>query len=84
MKKYIDIVELMVQDNNYKEIFQTHCQKTYGFIPIYKDIDETGFGIHKTYTVSVCSPDGKVFATASGGTKQGAQKEACRIAIDNI
>lgn len=84
IEKHIDIVELISQDNNFKEIFQTHCQKTYGYIPIYKDVDTTGSGIHKIYTVSVCSPEGKVFAVGSGGTKQAAQKEACRIALSKV
>jgi ribonuclease-3 len=84
IEKYIDIVELISEDNNYKEIFQTHCQKTFGYIPFYKDIEETGVGIYKVYKVAVCGPGGKIFATASGNTKQGAQKEACRIALESV
>ena len=84
IEKYIDIVELISEDNNYKEIFQTHCQKTFGYIPFYKDIEETGVGIYKVYKVAVCGPGGKIFATATGNTKQAAQKEACRIALESV
>jgi dsRNA-specific ribonuclease len=53
IEKHIDIVELISADNNYKEIFQKHCQKNMGFIPVYKDIGSSGEGIHKIYTVAV-------------------------------
>jgi ribonuclease-3 len=84
IEKHIDIVELISADNNYKEIFQKHCQKNMGFIPIYKDISSSGEGIHKIYTVAVASPDGKIIATGSGSTKQSAQKEACRSALSRL
>lgn len=84
IERHLDIVELITIENNYKETFQRHCQKTSGFIPIYKDIESTGEGIYKIYTVAVAKPDGTIIAIGSGSTKQVAQKEACRIALSKI
>ena len=68
---------------DYKSLLQEKIQAQSGQSPIYKTIKEKGPEHNKIFTVSVLT-QGKILAAGTGKSKQKAQEEAAKQALENL
>ncbi|MCJ7667506.1 MAG: putative dsRNA-binding protein [Anaerolineae bacterium] len=68
---------------DYKSLFQEEAQRRYLATPLYRTIDERGPDHNKLFTVEVLIEE-KVYGRGEGTTKQAAEQEAARQALDKM
>jgi len=75
------VLEGEVRD--YKSLFQEEAQRRFQATPLYRTIDERGPDHDKTFTVEVLIED-KIYGRGEGRSKQAAEQEAARQALEKI
>jgi ribonuclease-3 len=68
---------------DYKSLFQEEAQRRFQATPLYRTIDERGPDHNKLFTVEVLIEE-KVYGRGEGRTKQAAEQEAARQALEKI
>jgi len=68
---------------DYKSLFQEEAQSRLQTTPLYRTIDERGPDHDKTFTVEVLI-EGEVYGRGEGRTKQAAEQQAARQALEKI
>jgi ribonuclease-3 len=85
----IDFVDLIENDDNYKDQLLRYCHKNYeGRNPIYKQICVEGQSNHAVFTMCVMVPIGVddmvLMGQAKGANKKEAEQESARIALEKL
>jgi ribonuclease-3 len=68
---------------DYKSLFQEEAQRSFQSTPLYRTIDERGPDHNKVFTVEVLIEE-KVCGRGEGTSKQAAEQEAARQALEKI
>lgn len=68
---------------DYKSLFQEEAQRRFQATPLYRTIDERGPDHDKLFTVEVLIEE-KVYGRGEGRSKQAAEQEAARQALEKI
>lgn len=68
---------------DYKSLFQEEAQRRFQATPLYRTIDERGPDHNKVFTVEVLIEE-KVYGRGEGASKQAAEQEAARQALEKI
>lgn len=68
---------------DYKSLFQEEAQRRFQATPLYRTIDERGPDHNKVFTVEVLIEE-KVYGRGEGKSKQAAEEEAARQALEKI
>jgi len=68
---------------DYKSLFQEEAQRRFQATPLYRTIDERGPDHNKLFTVEVLIAE-KVYGRGEGRSKQAAEQEAARQALEKI
>ena len=86
MQKHVNFVELITDDNNFKDQLLRHFQSTYHQPPRYKEVEVVGPPHDRTFTMGVIDPkdDSKVISKATARNKKVAEQEASRIALISL
>ncbi len=85
----IDIVDLIENDDNYKDQLLRYCHKNFeGRNPVYKQISMEGLSNHAIFTMCVIVPIGVdnmvQMGQAKGPNKKDAEQESARIALEKL
>jgi len=78
--------ELIILGNfkDYKSLLQEKLQAQKRKSPVYKTFNEKGPGHNKTFTINVYYQKGDLIATGVGKSKQKAEQEAARMALEKL
>jgi ribonuclease-3 len=87
IEKSVDITELIIHDDNFKDQLMKHFQKIFGGkFPIYEqkvvqnEVTENGI-INKRFHMFVCEPEGKVIGEGVARSKKEAEQKAAKSAL---
>jgi ribonuclease-3 len=85
----IDFVDLIENDDNYKDQLLRYCHKNYeGRNPVYKQISVEGQSNHAVFTMCVMVPIGVddmvLMGQAKGANKKEAEQESARLALEKL
>ena len=83
MQKHINFVELITDDNNFKDQLLRHFQATFHQPPRYKEVEVVGPPHDRTFTMGVIDPnnEAKILAKSTARNKKVAEQEASRLAL---
>ena len=83
MQKHVNFVELITDDNNFKDQLLRYFQATFHQPPRYKEVEVVGPPHDRTFTMGVIDPnnEAKVVAKATARNKKVAEQEASRLAL---
>lgn len=83
MQKHVNFVELITDDNNFKDQLLRFFQSKYHQPPRYKEVEVVGPPHDRTFTMGVIDPhdDCKIIAKATARNKKVAEQEASRLAL---
>jgi ribonuclease-3 len=83
MQKHVNFVELITDDNNFKDQLLRLFQSKYHQPPRYKEVEVVGPPHDRTFTMGVIDPqdETKVLASATARNKKIAEQEASRLAL---
>lgn len=83
MQKHVNFVELITDDNNFKDQLLRYFQATFHQPPRYKEVEVVGPPHDRTFTMGVIDPnnDSKVIAKSTARNKKVAEQEASRLAL---
>ena len=83
MQKHVNFVELITDDNNFKDQLLRYFQATFHQPPRYKEVEVVGPPHDRTFTMGVIDPnnESKVIAKATARNKKVAEQEASRLAL---
>ena len=83
MQKHVNFVELITDDNNFKDQLLRLFQAKYHQPPRYKEVEVIGPPHDRTFTMGVIDPqdETKVLASATARNKKIAEQEASRLAL---
>jgi ribonuclease III len=82
----VDFAELVAGHNNAKDVLLKHCQHTYSFLPVFKEVgvEVVAAGVmggSKVVTVCVKDKHGAVLGTGKGATRKAAEVAAAKAAL---
>ena len=80
-EKFEDFSELVLVENNFKDILLKYFQKKYKDGPIYKEISIEGPSHERIFTISVHHLDDALLGIGTGRTKRDAQQMAAKEAL---
>jgi ribonuclease-3 len=87
IEKSIDITELIIHDDNFKDQLMRYFQKTFnGKFPVYdqkliaNEVSDNGI-VNKRFHMYVCEPDGKVIGEGVARSKKDAEQKAAKSAL---
>jgi ribonuclease-3 len=83
IQKHVNFVELITDDNNYKDQLLRLFQAKFHQPPRYKEVDVTGPPHDRTFTMGVIDPvdDTKILAKSTARNKKVAEQEASKLAL---
>jgi len=83
IQKHVNFVELITDDNNFKDQLLRFFQAKYHQPPRYKEVDVTGPPHDRVFTMGVIDPlnDAKILAKSTARNKKVAEQEASRMAL---
>jgi ribonuclease-3 len=83
IQKHVNFVELITDDNNFKDQLLRHFQAKFHQPPRYKEVDVIGPPHDRTFTMGVIDPhdDTLIMARATARNKKVAEQEASRLAL---
>jgi ribonuclease-3 len=80
IEKHLRLTQLILNDDNYKDRFQKHCQQVFHYTPTYSMIaSEDG-----EFTMAVQDPSGKHLGIGKATTKKQAEQNACKHALETL
>ena len=81
IERFVDFSNLVVTENNYKDILLKHFQKTYKSSPIFREVSLNGPPHRRVFTISAHHVTGEELGRGCGATKRDAQQEAAMHAL---
>lgn len=81
IEQHIDFVELITDDNNYKDQLLRLFQAKFHSPPRYRELSSDGPPHERIFTMGVLDPDDNVIASSSAHNKKMAEQEASRLAL---
>ena len=83
IQKHVNFVELITDDNNYKDQLLRLFQAKFHQPPRYKEVSVTGPPHDRTFTMGVIDPndDTKILAKSTARNKKVAEQEASKLAL---
>ena len=86
MQKHINFVELITDDNNFKDQLLRLFQSKFHQPPRYKEVEIVGPPHDRIFTMGVIDPenDTKVISKATARNKKVAEQEASRLALISL
>jgi len=83
IQKHVNFVELITDDNNYKDQLLRHFQAKFHQPPRYKEVEVIGPPHDRTFTMGVIDPNDetKIMARSTARNKKVAEQEASRLAL---
>tara|TARA_B110000238_G_C16091525_1_gene424050 strand:+ start:761 stop:1612 length:852 start_codon:yes stop_codon:yes gene_type:complete len=84
IEEKVDFEDLITTDTNYKEQIFRYFQTTYHKYPSFRHISCVNEGNKKTFTVEICSHDGKTISQGGGNTKKKAEQNASKNALIHL
>ena len=83
MQKHVNFVELITDDNNFKDQLLRYFQSTFHEPPRYKEVEVVGPPHDRTFTMGVIDPnnENKIISKATARNKKVAEQEASRLAL---
>jgi ribonuclease-3 len=86
MQRHVNFVELITDDNNFKDQLLRYFQSTYHQPPRYKEVEVIGPPHDRTFTMGVINPtdESKVIAKSTARNKKVAEQEASRLALISL
>lgn len=83
MQKHVNFVELITDDNNFKDQLLRLFQSKFHSPPRYKEVEVVGPPHDRTFTMGVIHPedDKKILAKSTARNKKVAEQEASRLAL---
>lgn len=84
IEKHVDFVQLITEDNNYKDQLLRFFQAKYHVPPRYKEVTVEGPPHDRIFTMGVLDPDDTVIATYAAKNKKLAEQEASRLALEAL
>ena len=83
IQKHVNFVELITDDNNYKDQLLRLFQARFHQPPRYKEVEVTGPPHDRTFTMGVIDPQdpNKILAQSTARNKKVAEQEASRLAL---
>ena len=84
IEKHVDFVQLITEDNNYKDQLLRFFQAKYHVPPRYKEVAVEGPPHDRIFTMGVLDPDDNVIATYAAKNKKLAEQEASRLALEAL
>ena len=84
IQKHVNFVELITDDNNYKDQLLRFFQAKFHQPPRYKEVEVIGPPHDRTFTMGVIDPtdENKVIAVSTARNKKVAEQEASKIALN--
>jgi len=87
IEKSVDITELIIHDDNFKDQLMRYFQKTFnGKFPIYdqkliaNEVNDNGI-VNKRFHMYVCEPEGKIIGEGVARSKKDAEQKAAKSAL---
>lgn len=84
IEKHVDFVQLITEDNNYKDQLLRFFQAKYHVPPRYKEVAVEGPPHDRIFTMGVLDPEDIVIATYAAKNKKLAEQEASRLALEAL
>jgi len=86
IQKHVNFVELITDDNNYKDQLLRLFQAKFHQPPRYKEVEVTGPPHDRTFTMGVIDPnnDTKIIAKSTARNKKVAEQEASKLALAEL
>jgi ribonuclease-3 len=84
IEKHIDFVQIIIEDNNYKDQLLRKFQTLYHIPPRYSEIAVVGPPHDRTFTMGVLDPSNNILTTATARNKKVAEQEASRLALEML
>jgi len=81
IEQNIDFSELIIQNNNYKDMFIKHAQYAFNYIPKFYEINTETTTNSKVFRVAVKDKDGLIISTGTGVNKKQAENDAAYNAL---
>jgi ribonuclease-3 len=83
IQRHVNFVELITDDNNYKDQLLRLFQAKFHQPPRYKEVEVSGPPHDRTFTMGVVDPndESKVLSTATARNKKVAEQEASKLAL---
>lgn len=81
IEENIDFTDLLLSNNNYKDMFMKHYQHTYNAIPRFVELTVDATNNGKIYKVAIRDGSGAILSTGTGGTKKQAENDAAYSAL---
>lgn len=83
IQRHVNFVELITDDNNFKDQLLRHFQAKFHQPPRYKEVEVSGPPHDRTFTMGVIDPTNaeKILARATARNKKVAEQEASRLAL---
>jgi ribonuclease-3 len=83
IQRHVNFVELITDDNNYKDQLLRFFQAKFHKPPRYKEVDVIGPPHDRTFTMGVVHPDSdeKILSKSTARNKKVAEQEASRLAL---
>jgi hypothetical protein len=82
IETHIDFVQLITEDDNYKDQLLQAYQALYHSPPTYKEIDAVGPPHSRIFTIGVFDPNGTLIAQTTGPNKKMAEQECAKLALE--
>ena len=80
----IDIAELIISNENYKDQLIKTYQQTFGYIPKFYDYSTDIVDNNKVYTVCLKDRNGQIIQKGSSTSKKNAENECARLCLLNM
>jgi ribonuclease-3 len=86
IQKHVNFVELITDDNNFKDQLLRYFQAKFHQPPRYKEVEVIGPPHDRTFTMGVVDPtdETKIIAKSTARNKKVAEQEASRIALQKL
>jgi ribonuclease-3 len=83
IQRHVNFVELITDDNNFKDQLLRHFQAKFHQPPRYKEVEVSGPPHDRTFTMGVIDPNNseRILAKATARNKKVAEQEASRLAL---
>lgn len=77
----VDFTELIMQNNNYKDVFIKHVQHNYNYLPKFYELSTETTNNNKIFRVAIKDKDGLIISTGVGTNKKQAENDAAQNAL---
>ena len=84
IEEYVDFSELIISNNNYKEMLSKYFNETYSTSINFSDPSVEGGLNDRLYTVNVLDDKNNVIGTGVGKSKKKAEQYACKDTLKNL